>query len=154
VGISFGTATPSDYKLGANAVSKIYVGSTQVWPVASGGSLLTIARDNGVSSFTGSGTTASPYTRAALVYLNDANGLSHYTFTANGSATVTLTWAHSDDDDNGNYSIVKKNGTIVHTSLNNATFTRTVSVVSSDVITLTANYLVNQMFSYVSVSAA
>lgn len=32
MGINFGTATPSDYKLGENAVSAIYFGSTQVWP--------------------------------------------------------------------------------------------------------------------------
>jgi len=86
--------------------------------------------------------------------LDAADGLSHYTWTASGSATVTLTWTHSDDDSNGNYSIIKKNGTIVYTGLNNATFTRTVSVVSGDVVTITANYLPTQYVSSVSVSAA
>jgi hypothetical protein len=32
VGINFGTATPSDFKLGSAAVSAIYLGSSKVWP--------------------------------------------------------------------------------------------------------------------------
>jgi hypothetical protein len=63
-------------------------------------------------------------------------------------------WTHTDDDGNGNFSIIKKNGSIAITGLANGTFSRTVSVVSGDVITFTANYLVYQMFSNVTVSAA
>jgi hypothetical protein len=120
----------------------------------SAGSLLTIARDNGTSSFSGSGTTASPFSRVAGTNLDAADGLSHYTWTASGSATVSLTWTHTDDDGNGNFSIIKKNGSIAITGLANGTFSRTVSVVSGDVITFTANYLVYQVFSNVTVSAA
>jgi hypothetical protein len=120
----------------------------------SAGSLLTIARDNGTSSFSGSGTTASPFSRVAGTNLDAADGLSHYTWTASGTATVTLGWTHTDDDGNGNFSIIKKNGTIVHTGLANGTFSRTVSVVSGDVITFTANELVYQVFAQVTVSAA
>jgi hypothetical protein len=128
--------------------------SSSVTPAASGGSLLAIARNNGTSTFTGGGTTASPFARVAGVYLDAADGLSHYTWTASGSATVSLTWTHTDDDGNGNFSIIKKNATIVHTGLANATFTRTVSVVSGDVVTFTANELLYQLFSNVSVSAS
>jgi len=120
----------------------------------SAGSLLTIARDNGISSFSGSGTTASPFSRVAGTNLDAADGLSHYTWTASGTATVTLGWTHTDDDGNGNFSIIKKNGSIAITGLANGTFSRTVSVVSGDVITFTANYLVYQVFSNVTVSAA
>jgi Fibronectin type III domain len=122
--------------------------------ISGASSLIAIARDNGTSSFSGSGTTASPFSRVAGIYLDAADGLSHYTWTASGTATVTLGWTHTDDDGNGNFSIIKKNGTIVHTGLANGTFSRTVSVVSGDVITFTANYLVYQMFSNVTVSAA
>jgi hypothetical protein len=103
VGVNFGTATPSDFKLGSNAVSKLYLGLTQVWPVASA-ALLTISRNNGsgvTSSFSGSGTTASPFLRAAGIYLDDTNGLSHYAWTASASCTVTVSFYFSDDDDNG-----------------------------------------------------
>jgi hypothetical protein len=122
--------------------------------ISGASSLIAIARDNGTSSFSGGGTTASPFSRVAGSYLDAADGLSHYTWTASGTATVTLGWTHTDDDGNGNFSIIKKNGSIAITGLANGTFTRTLSVVSGDVITFTANYLVYQMFSNVSVSAA
>ena len=131
--------------------SYVTSGSTSV---SASGSLIAIARDNGTSTFTGSGTSVSPFARQPAVYLNAADGLSHYTWTANGTATVTLGWTHTDDDGNGNFSIIKKNGSIVYTNLANGTFTRTVSVVSGDVITFTANEMVYQMFSNVTVSAA
>ena len=41
MGINFGTANPKDFKFGSNAVSAIYLGSTQVWPVGGGGGSFT-----------------------------------------------------------------------------------------------------------------
>jgi hypothetical protein len=140
VAIYLGTATPSDYKLGSNAVSTIYLGTTQVWPVSSA-ALLTITRDNGsgvTSSFSGSGTTAFPFVRASGFYLDDANGLSHYRWTAGASGTVYVTFSYSDDTDTGQGAIINKNGSPVASSLTGAT-AYAVSVVSGNYVTISAS---------------
>jgi hypothetical protein len=169
VPIYLGTATPSDYKLGSNAVSTIYLGATQVWPVASG-ALLTIARDNGLgdtSSFSGSGTTASPFVRATGVNLDDANGLSHYTWTVGGSCTVSVKWDFSDDDDNAYGSSILKNGVrqVIGFNANQSTVTPGVyrtqlnitgsfSATTGDVLRFTSEVSYSQFFSNVRISAA
>jgi hypothetical protein len=59
-------------------------------PVAS---LLSLTKDNpeeGASTFDGSGTTGSPYTRASGTEIGQSDGLSHYSWTASATATVTL----------------------------------------------------------------
>ena len=164
--IYLGTSTPSDYKLGSNAVSKIYLGSTQVWPVASG-ALLTISRDNGSSTFTGSGTTASPFVRSTGVYLDDTDGLSHYTWTVGGSCTVSVKWDFSDDDDNGYGSSILKNGVrqVIGFNANQSTVTPGVyrtqlnitgsfSATTGDVLRFTSEVSYSQFFSNVRISAA
>jgi len=157
VPIYLGTATPSNYKLGSNAVSKIYLGSTQVWPVASG-ALLTIARDNGVSTFTGSGTTASPFVRSTGIYLDAADGLSHYSWTAGATATVNVSFDYSDDSDNTESCLIlrTRSGTTatIHSEIASVSG-KTVSVIAGDVIRITASGDASyQKFSNVSVSAA
>jgi hypothetical protein len=133
--VYLGTATPSAYYLGSSAVSKIYLGSAQVWPVVSAATL-TIARNNGTSTFTGSGTSASPFTRAAGSNFDDADGLSHYSWTVNATATVTITLSFSDDDGGGYTARVYKNGTQVGANIASGTVTRSFSAVSGDVITV------------------
>lgn len=156
MGINFGTSTPTAYYVGSATVSKVYLGSTQVWPVASG-ALLSISRNNGTSTFTGSGTTASPYTRAAGSNFDDTDGLSHYSWTASGSATVSMTLSYSDDDEGGYTARIYKNGTQVGANISSGTVTRTFSVASGDVVTVGVPGSwpeATQYFSGVSVSAA
>ena len=76
MGVYLGTATPTDFKLGATAVSKLYLGTTQVWP-------------------TGGGTPAptdSYYNQVALLLhgesLTDSSRFNR-TITANGGGTVS-----------------------------------------------------------------
>jgi hypothetical protein len=57
--IYLGTATPSDYKLGSAAVSKVYLGSTQVWPVVSSAAWTSKSTNWTAASFSGGGTSAS-----------------------------------------------------------------------------------------------
>jgi hypothetical protein len=169
VPVYHGTATPSAYYLGSTTVSKLYFGATQVWPVAAA-ALLTIARDNGsgdTSSFSGSGTTAIPFVRATGVYLDDVNGLSHYTWTVGGPCTVSVKWDFSDDDDNGYGSSILKNGVrqVIGTNSNQSTVTpgvyRTqINITGSflattgDVLRFTSEISYSQFFSNVRISAA
>lgn len=118
------------------------------------GSLLTIARNNGTSTFTGAGTFASPFTRAAGIYLEEVDGLSRYSWTASGTATVTVKFDFSDDDGSDDSALIKKNGTIIHYVSSSVNSTRTVSVVSGDIITISSTQPVDsQYFSNVSVYA-
>ena len=117
-------------------------------------SLLTIARNNGTSTFTGLGTTASPFVRAAGFSWDEANGLSRYSWTANGSATVTVTFYFSDDTGDGFCSRVVKNSTRITPDNCGGTATRTFSVVSGDVITIGVDVANSMYFDNVSVSAA
>ena len=172
--IYLGTATPSDYKLGSNAVSTIYLGTTQVWPVASA-ALLTITRDNnsGASTFTptGTGNSANLFTRDALIYHDDADGLSHYKWTVNGPCTISIQWTYSDDDDNGYGSSITKGGVrqVISTTPgqnpNQSTVTPglyrsqnningSFSATTGDILRFTTEITYSQMFSFIRISAA
>jgi hypothetical protein len=123
--------------------------------VAASAALLTIARNNGTSTFTGSGTTASPFFRATATEWTNADGLSRYSWTASGAATVTVAFNFSDDQSEGYQAYVRKNGATVGSSVNSGPATRTFTVVSGDVITVGAdNAGFGQYFDNVSVSAA
>ena len=167
--INLGTATPSAYYLGSTTVSKLYLGATQVWPVAPAGPLLTIARSNGTSTFTGSGTTASPFYRLAGWYIDDTDGLSKYTWTVGGPCTVSVQWDFSDDDDNGYGSSIEKNNVrqVIGFNANQSTsypglyrsqdnITGTFSATTGDVLRFTAEFNGpnTQYFSDVRISAA
>jgi hypothetical protein len=120
----------------------------------SSASLLSIARNNGTSTFTGAGTTASPFTRSTGVDWDATDGLSRYSWTANGSATVTVTFGFTDNSGDGNCGQVNKNGTRVNNQNCGGIATRTFSVVSGDVITISADGVFVMYFYDVSVSAA
>jgi len=49
VAIKLGTATPSNYKLGSASVSKVYLGTSQVWPVASAFTPMAVLLTSGTS---------------------------------------------------------------------------------------------------------
>lgn len=154
--INFGTATPTSYYFGSASVSKVYFGSTQVWPVAASVPLA-ISRNNGSSTFSGSGTTAIPYTRAVGSNFDDADGLSHYSWTASATLTVSITLSYSDDDGGGYTARIYKNGTQVGANISSGTVTRSFSVASGDVVTVGvpgSPPSATQYFENVSVSAA
>jgi hypothetical protein len=143
VSINFGTATPTDYKFGTASVSKIYYGSTQVWPVTAS-TKLTIARSNGsgvTSSFDGDGTLSYKYTRTAGYYIDEVNGMSRYSFTLTSSGTVYMSSTVFDETDSGYYFYYKKNGTTFATSGTGGqiTFASSTSGVSGDVFTMASN---------------
>jgi titin len=138
-----------------------YVTSTAIAPTSS---KLTVARGNGSpSTFTGLGTAASPYTRAARVMNNNADGLmasgsghtsGTYTFTATASGTAYVTCTFYDDNLDNNDGYIRKNGTAQGGAIpGDTTVTaRSFSVVSGDVITFWSDsYLTS--FSNVSVYA-
>ena len=117
--------------------------------------LLSIARDNGTSTFSGQTT----FTRAANVAIGDADGLSHYSWTANASATVTLVFTYRDDDSAGEaFQITRTRSgstTELHRGTDGTAITLTVSVIGGDVIRISSTgYPPAQFFSNVSVSAA
>jgi hypothetical protein len=104
-----------------------------------GSSKLTINRGSGgASTFTGSGTAASPYTRAARVRNDNADGLMAgvYTFTATASGTVYITCTFYDDESDSNNAFLQKNSvTQAPTFSDGGTVTaRAISVASGDVI--------------------
>ena len=157
--------TNSNYKIlpindGASPTPTLTITPTQTPTVtptptpSSVGSLLTIARNNGTSTFTGAGTFASPFTRAAGIYLETVDGLSRYSWTASSTATVTVKFDFSDDDGSDDNATIKKNGSIIHYVSSNINNTRTVSVISGDIITISSTQPVDsQYFSNVSVYA-
>jgi len=121
--------------------------------------LLSITRDNGTSTFTGSGTTGNPFTRATSVALDAADGLSHYSWTASGSAIVALVFNYRDGDSAGeSYQIQRTRSgstTTIHSGTDGTGIAQTVSVISGDIITFSSTgYAAAQFFATVSVSAA
>jgi hypothetical protein len=127
--------------------------------VAAPAALLSITRDNGTSTFTGSGTTGSPFTRATSVALDAADGLSHYSWTASASATVTLVFNYTDGDSAGESWQIQRTRSGSTTTILSGTdgtgITQTVSVISGDVVRFTSSgYAAVQFFSNVSISAA
>lgn len=112
---------------------------------ASGGTGLSISRDNGASTFSGSGTSASPYSRSTPRALSESDGLSHYAWTAGGSATVYVSFLYSDDSGSGESWQIKKNGTSVSTGTGNA-YAVAVSVASGNTITISATGDASQQF--------
>jgi hypothetical protein len=154
-GLTNGSNNADNYRVLISASGAVTVTSNAAALTVAAGSLLTIARNNGTSTFTGSGTTASPFTRATGVNHDEADGLSRYSWTASGTATVTVRYDFSDDDGSDDPSYIKKNGTTVHTVMSAQSIVRTVSVVSGDVITIGVQQTDgSQYFSNVSVSAA
>jgi hypothetical protein len=109
-------------------------------------SKLTVARGfGGTSTFTGSGTSASPYFRAARVSNSTADGLMYngngssgaYTFTATASGTAYVSCTYYDDVNDNNSGYIRKNGVQQGAYITDSTTVtaRSFSVVSGDVIT-------------------
>jgi hypothetical protein len=114
-------------------------------------SKLTATRRNGSpSTFTGLGTAASPFTRAARVLNSNADGLASafngsasgvssgaYAFTATASGTAYVTVTFYDDNNDGNGGAILKNGAGQGASLSDGqtATARSFSVASGDVIT-------------------
>lgn len=126
--------------------------SASLTPV-SAGPLLTITRiSGGASTFTQSGST---FTRTAGYYDDDVDGLTKYKWTATASATVTVTFSYTDEYDGSGSAYIKKNGSTVYTVSQGTAITRTVSVASTDEITIISSKVDgNQWFFNVSISAA
>jgi len=128
-------------------------------------SKLTVTRRNGSpSTFTGLGTAASPFTRAARVLNSNADGLiseangaagangGAYAFTATASGTAYVTVTFFDDANDGYAGSILKNGAGQGGSLSDGTTVtaRSFAVAAGDVITFySAN--TNNSFSNVSV---
>jgi hypothetical protein len=85
---------------------------------------------------------------------DNADGLSRYSWTATGSATVTVRYNFTEGSGDGFCSRVLKNGTRINPDNCGGTATRTFAVVSGDVITIGVDITPSQSFSNVSVSAA
>jgi hypothetical protein len=154
-GLTNGSNNADNYRVVVSATGAPSVTSNAAALTVAAGALLTIARNNGVSSFTGSGTTGSPFFRATAVEWTNADGLSRYSWTASGAATVTVSFNFNDDQSEGYQAYVKKGSTTMGSSISSGSATRTFTVVSGDVITITAdNAGTGQYFDNVSVSAA
>jgi hypothetical protein len=138
----------------SSATASSVTSNAALLTVPSAGALLAISRDNGVAtSFSGSGTSASPYSRAAGFYDDEANGVSHYKWTASASATVTVSYYFSDDDGGDDAARIRKNGSIVYYTDHDTTVTRTISVVAGDEISIRGVMDGSQYFANVSVYA-
>jgi hypothetical protein len=157
-GLTNGSNNADNYRVVVSATGAPSVTSNSAALTVAAASLLTIARDNGTSTFTGSGTTGSPFTRAAGHFLGAADGLSHYSWTAGASATVTVAFDYIDDDGNGENYQIRRTRSGSTSDLNGGSgtsITRTVSVISGDVITISSTgNPATQYFNSVSVSAA
>lgn len=158
-GLTNAANNSDNYRVVVSATGATSVTSTAAALTVASASLLSISRNNGSSTFTGSGTAGSPFTRATSVALDAADGLSRYSWTANASATVTLVFSYRDDDSAGESYQIKRtrsgSTSEIHSGTDGTGITRTVSVISGDVITFSSTgYAATQFFSNVSVSAA
>lgn len=119
-------------------------------PVTIAASKLSIARATGASTFTGIGTTASPFARAARVLNINADGLmpydaiNHmgggYTFTALAAGTFYATGRYYDDTFDNNSGYIRKNGVTQGAALDDprpfgVEINRSFAVVVGDVVT-------------------
>jgi len=132
-----------------------YVTSTAIAPSAS---KIAISRTNGTSTFSGAGTSGSPYVRATEVLASNADAITYYRFTASASCTVSFTITGIDAGLNGEVLSVRKNGTQVSTldynGYDGAGIARSgsVSLASGDVLSFVPSYS-SSAFKNVSVSA-
>ena len=128
-----------------------YVTSTAISPPSS---KLTVTRSGGSSTFTGSGTAASPFTRATRILNNAADNLTTYTFTATASGTAYVTVTFFDDNNDGNSGFILKNGAGQGSYLSDGTTVtaRSFSVSAGDLITFSSDSSITS-FSNVSVWA-
>ena len=110
-------------------------------PTASPTTILNIARDNGTSTFTGTGVFANQYTRTTGFYFDATDGLSHYTWTATGSGTCYVKFDFVDEDYNSEVVWIYKNGIRLTLAAMNAgtNISRNFAVSSGDVITFVAS---------------
>lgn len=112
--IYLGTATPSDYKLGSAAVSKIYLGSTQVWPVASSAAWSSKSTNWTAVSFSGGGLSSSDKFYKASVG-DSALDAAYATVPGAGTVRVTSTSVDCASDFR-----IYKNGTVAYTLPDNS----------------------------------
>ena len=131
-----------------------YVTSTAIAPSAS---KITISRTNGTSTFTGLGTSASPYVRATEVLVGNADSIIYYRWTASASCTLSYSLTGTDYSLNGEGIDVMKNSTRVAQldfgGGGAVTRSGTVSLASGDVLSFVASYN-SSGYKNVSVSAA
>jgi len=171
-GLTNGSNNADNYRVLISASGAVTVTSSAAALTVAAGSLLTIGRDNNTSTFSGSGTTASPFIRAAGQYIESTDGLSHYSWTVAAPCTVSVSWNFVDESDNGYGSSITKNGTrqVIGTNSNQSTtvaglyrtqnnITGSFSATTGDVLRFTAEYTGagsdnTQYFSNVSISAA
>jgi hypothetical protein len=101
---------------------------------------LTVFRPNGPSTFTGRGTAASPFFRAARIYGTDSDGLmGKYTFTAIDDGIAYVTATYYDDTLDNNVSFIRKNNILQGGTFDGGTVTRSFPVAIGDVITITSD---------------
>jgi hypothetical protein len=121
-----------------------YVTSTAIAPSAS---KITISRTNGSSTFSGAGTSGSPYVRATEVLASNADAITYYRFTASASCTVSYTITGIDYSLNGEVLSVRKNGaqvsTLDYSGYDGAGIARSgsVSLVSGDVLSFVQGWM-------------
>jgi len=133
-----------------------YVTSTAIAPSAS---KITISRTNGTSTFTGDGTSGSPYVRATQVLCSNSDGIQYYRWTASASCTVSFTITGIDAGLDGEYLRVQKNGSTVSTldynGYDGAGIPRsgTAALSSGDVLSFLHSYAASA-YKNVSISAA
>ena len=112
--IYLGTATPSAYKLGTADVSAVYRGSSQIWPVVAGATFTTFNAAWTAIGFTGSGTSASPYTKASFTGAGQADG-AQATVVSAGTVRITSVGIGCDTD-----LVIYKNGVAAATYPDNS----------------------------------
>jgi hypothetical protein len=146
-GLTNGSNNADNYRVVVSATGAPSVTSNAAaLTVAAAAALLSIARSNGISSFAVSGANSSTFTRVDGQSIGSIDGVSKYTWTAGGAATVTLAFGFSHPDGESVGAAIRKKPsggsfTAVH-SFDNVTYSKTftVSVVAGDVIDLQNTY--------------
>lgn len=123
--------------------------TTTTTTAAPSGPKISINRNNGTSTFTGDGASSlTPFTRSNSVsnsnYLEDSDGLSHYSWTATSSCTITIKFDYSDDSESSQGALIYKNGSSLfndagRTGIASASnITKSFSLISGETVTFGA----------------
>jgi hypothetical protein len=122
--------------------------STAMTPAAS---KLSISRTNGTSTFTGSGTSASPFARSTKVAYGAVDGMLYYRFTASASGTFYWSLLFADNGDNDGFYVKQNSTTKTNLLSTGSTASGSFAVSAGDVMTFTADNTIFDNFANVSI---
>ena len=96
--LNVGSITPASVYVGAVAVSKMYLGSLEVYSSSGSSPFTTFSANWGYGGFSGTGFASTPYSAASAIPSNGNFDGAYFTVIDAGTVRITAQAAHSDND--------------------------------------------------------